>query len=197
MVDPIELITHDRAEARKQSDPNADMCFLALADEQGKPSLRTLVMREIADNRFRIFINKTSPKWRALSRNGAYELMLWYPTMQRQYRLQGSHELLSDEVIETNWLRRPGGSKYLDYLYEHVADQSTNIESRAKLVATIADLKTTYPVDDMSAPTNAIGIELIITDIERLDLSREDRIHDRRRFSLGGDGKWTEQILVP
>lgn len=197
MIDPIGLITYDRTEARKQSDPNADVCFLALADKEGKPSLRTLVMREIADNRFRVFINKTSPKWRSLSRSGAYELMLWYPSMQRQYRLRGSHELLSDEVIETNWFRRPGGSKYLDYLYEYVADQSTDIESREKLVATIADLKSTYPVDAMTVPINAVGIELIVVDIERLDLSREDRIHDRRRFSLRDDGKWTEQTLVP
>jgi len=195
-VNPLTNIMNDRAEARKQGDSNADTCFLALADKDGQASVRTLVLREITDRHVVLFLNRTSPKWQLFQQGANYELLLWYTSMQRQYRIQGTMQPLDREIVKQTWQRRPQGSKYLDYLYQEMAPQSSEIESREQLANEIQRLKQSYKVDDMQAPADVGGIELIANRVEMLDLNREDRIHDRRVFSLQ-DGRWTVKYLVP
>jgi pyridoxamine 5'-phosphate oxidase len=195
-IDPIAKIRHDRAEARKLEDPNADVCFLALADKEGNASVRTLVLRDISKNRFLLFMNQSSPKWKVLSSGGTWQLLIWYPSMQRQYRVAGSVEILDVDFVKQNWQRRPRGSKYLDVLYEFTADQSSMIESRHHLVTEINRIRSEYNVDEMEAPEKVAGVELIGTRIELLDLNREDRIHDRQLFTFDG-GNWTVETMIP
>jgi pyridoxamine 5'-phosphate oxidase len=191
------MIRDDRAQARRMEDPNADVCFLALADASGTASVRTLVMREITGNHFRVFMNQSSPKWKILSGGGTYQLLLWYPSMQRQYRVNGSVQTLDSDVVKQNWLRRPRGSKYLDLLYENVVDQSTYVDSRDYLVEEINKIKTAYKLEGMEAPDKVAGVELIAEQIEMLDLNREDRIHDRRLFVLRDDDEWDQKVMIP
>ncbi|MEX2488959.1 MAG: pyridoxamine 5'-phosphate oxidase family protein [Pseudomonadales bacterium] len=196
MVNPVDRIRADRADARKLDDPNADICHLALADRNGKASVRTLVLRSINDNRFGVFINKTSPKWAILSNDCDYELLVWYPSMQRQYRISGSVEFLDDDIVKTNWHRRPLGSKYLDYVYGQLGPQSSFIESRATLLEAVKQIKETWRGKDMEPPDTVAGVELVAECIEVLDLNREERIHDRQLYTLV-KGTWTSRVLVP
>ena len=82
-MNPVQSIQSDRKQARRLKDSNADVCFLALADANGKASVRTLVLRDINDNRFTLFINKTSPKWQAFTGGTGHELLIWYASVQR------------------------------------------------------------------------------------------------------------------
>ncbi|MDP4598168.1 MAG: pyridoxamine 5'-phosphate oxidase family protein [Pseudomonadales bacterium] len=195
-MDPIDKIKTDRAEARKLSDPNADTCFLALADKNGQASVRTLVLREIGDRHFVLFLNRTSPKWKLLEAGAGYELLIWYPSRQRQYRVQGSLVELDSSIVNVNWLRRPQGSKYLDYVYQEMAPQSSKLNNRQQLVEEVQRLKQVYKIDEMHAPTAVGGVQLVASRIEMLDLNRDDRIHDRQLFTFA-DGQWAAQVLVP
>ncbi|MCB1693230.1 MAG: pyridoxamine 5'-phosphate oxidase family protein [Pseudomonadales bacterium] len=195
-TDPIRHIKDDRVQARRLDDTNADICFLALATPEGRASVRTLVLRDITQNRFLLFMNQSSPKWKILTGGGDYELLLWYPSMQRQYRVSGAMEIADDDFVKRSWQRRPRGSKYLDILYEHTIDQSSYTESREQLVGEISRIRREYVLDEMDAPQKVAGIELVATRIEMLDLNREDRIHDRRMFLLE-DGAWAERVMIP
>lgn len=192
----IEEIQSDREQARRLGDTNADICFLALADQAGNASVRTLVLRDIEDRSFRLFINKTSPKYRLLTHGATFEMLLWYTTMQKQYRLSGEFRELEREVIETNWHRRPIPSKYLDYYYENHSPQSSVVSSRTELKSSIDALKQKHDPDDMTTPSNAVGVELVATRIESLNLAMEDRLHDRQIHTFENDN-WQSQILVP
>jgi len=195
-MDPIASIKADRTEARKVQDPNADTCFLALASAAGAASVRTLVLRDITDRAFLLFINSTSPKWHLLIDGANYELLLWYPSQQKQYRVQGTTSMLESEEVKSNWFRRPRGSKQLDYVYKEFAPQSSEIPSREVLVDEIARIKQAYKPDDMLPPDEATGVELTANRIEVLDLNREDRIHDRRLFTHNGND-WEQRFLIP
>lgn len=195
-MNPLELIRSDRTDARKLEDPNADICFLALAGKDSKVSLRTLVLRSVNENRFSVFVNRTSPKWQALTNDPDYELLLWYPSMQRQYRVSGNVQILDDEIVKTNWHRRPLGSKYLDYVYERLGPQSSFIDSRATLIESIRQVKETWQAEDMEPPDTVAGVDLVAERIEMLDLNREERIHDRQLFTLE-NGTWTSRVLIP
>ena len=195
-MNPVQNIQSDRKQARRLKDSNADVCFLALADANGKASVRTLVLRDINDNRFTLFINKTSPKWQAFTGGTGHELLIWYASVQRQYRISGFLQELDQGIVKSNWLRRPTGSKYLDYVYEELGNQSSIIDSRDILTDKIKQLKEDLDAMSMQSPPMVAGIELIADRIDVLDLNHQDRIHDRRLYTRDGD-TWTSQILIP
>ncbi len=192
----MQKLQQDRTDARKLGDTNADVCFLALADTDGKASVRTLVLRDIVDNHFTLFINKSSPKWKALASGAGHELLIWFASMQRQYRISGTTRELDPDTVRTNWQRRPIGSKYLDYVYEELGAQSTVIDSRQVLTDKIAQLKSNMEPDKMQAPSLVAGIEIIADRIEILDLNKEDRIHERQIHTFDGSN-WSFETLIP
>lgn len=195
-MDPVERIQSDRTQARRLDDPNADLCFLALADNTGHASVRTLVLREISDQCMTVFINKTSPKWHTIDQGGDAELLLWYPSVQRQYRVRGPLVEIDAETIATNWQRRPVGSKYLDQVYEQMGAQSSFIASREALTHKLTDLRANTNPDELTTPPSATGINLNYSSIEMLDLNKEERIHDRQLFTLHGD-RWASKVMIP
>lgn len=195
-MNPVEKLQSDRQQARQLGDGNADICFLALADADGKASVRTLVLRDINDNRFTLFINKTSPKWKAFTHGTGHELLIWYPSVQRQYRISGSLQELDPEIVKSNWQRRPTGSKYLDYVYEELGNQSSIIDSRDVLNVKVNQLKQEHDAENMKSPPMVAGIELVADSIDVLDLNHQDRIHDRRLYTYDGN-TWSSQVLIP
>ena len=194
-MNPVDKIVADRVSARGFNDPIADVCFLALSDDN-RPSVRTLVMRNISEAGFTLFVNKTSEKWRILEANNRAELLLWFSTLQRQYRVRGIIEELDRESIENNWPRRPTGSKYLDHAYSHFQRQSSSIESHATLARYIQDFKQDNPEKSLTTPATATGLKLIPGEIEMLDLNDPNRIHDRRLFRRDHDN-WVATQLMP
>lgn len=196
-MNPIEQIVADRDAARHSSDPNADVCFLATTDAAGQAHVRTLVLREIVENRFGVYMNRSSPKWQQLTANNGYELLLFYPTRLRQYRLSGTVQEIEAAIVNSNWNMRPAGSKYMDYFYHETAPQSSILESRQALLSGIETLKKRYPdPQDLLPPDLVAGLDLVITDIDVLDLSNPDRIHNRIHHFLK-EGDWVAQVLVP
>mgnify|MGYP006098865667 FL=1 len=194
-MDPIERIQADRQDARNNDDPNAGLCFLALS-ESGKPSVRTLVLRDVNTDGFTLFINKTSPKWSIIQSNNKAEILIWYNNSQTQYRINGLIEELTLSVIEQNWHRRPVESKYMDYAYQSLGPQSSKVNSRGDLVEHIEGLKEAHPEKEMVTPESAAGIVLRPEVIEILALNSPNRIHDRQHFSLI-NGKWQSTQLIP
>jgi pyridoxamine 5'-phosphate oxidase len=194
-MDPIARIQADRQDARDFGDPNADLCVLALSDSD-RPSVRTLVLRDVTAEGFTLFVNKTSPKWSIIQANNKAEMLIWYTNSQTQYRISGLIEELEPSVIEQNWHRRPAGSKYMDYTYQSLGAQSSEIDSRDDLVDHIQGLKKEHSEEEMVTPESAAGILLRPEVIEMLDLNMPNRIHDRRRFVLR-DGKWQTTQLIP
>lgn len=194
-MNPVEKITEDRRTARELGDANADLCFLALGSDDG-PTVRTLVLRDIVDNTFALFINRSSPKWQLISGDNRAQLLIWFPSVQRQYRVTGTLTEIDKSVIDENWHRRPTGSKYMDVTYEKLGTQSSVIDSRDTLVEFISGLKDSMPEDSLEVPGGATGVVLSATQIECLDLNNLDRIHDRRRYTLEA-GEWLEEVLIP
>jgi pyridoxamine 5'-phosphate oxidase len=195
-MNPIDSILADRAQSRRLEDPNSDLCFLALADDAGNASVRTLVMRGITDNRVMLFINKTSPKWHIIQGGGSAQILLWYPSVQRQYRLNGNIEDVDRDTIDSNWQRRPLGSKYLDHVYETLGPQSSFVASRADLMNSVIALRDSTDADSLTTPPSATGVEMHCTSIEVLDLNNQDRVHDRQLFTLEGDS-WSSRVMIP
>lgn len=187
----------DHGRARKLLDQNADICFLATRDAENGVQVRTLVLRDIVERKLGIFLNRSSPKWRQLELDGQFQLLIYYPTIERQYRMSGIQVDMNPDLVADSWQLRPDGSKYLDYYYDRIAAQSTRVDSREAMETALAELKRSLPQPDaLKAPESARGLYLEIDTIDRLDLSDRARLHDRRLFKFDA-GRWTQQVLVP
>ena len=195
-IDPISIIRSCREAARNAGDANADLSFLALADVDARVSVRTLVLRDMVRNGFSLFINETSPKWQLLAANCHYELLLWYPSQQRQFRIQGTSRALDKPAVHKAWQNKPLGAKLMDHVYESLGPQSTPITNRQLLSDKIDQLKDALDTNRLKAPQSVSGIELLANRIEVLELNSGDSIHHRQTFQLNGD-VWFCQTMIP
>jgi pyridoxine/pyridoxamine 5'-phosphate oxidase len=197
MHNPIKIFQDNWKEAKSLSDANAHYCSLATVSNTGQTSIRTLVLREVTEDSFVIFINNTSPKWDQLEHSKQFELLVFWPSLMQQYRIRGEYSELSAQTMERHWAKKPYDSKILDHYYAGVQSQTSQIESREALLSGIGLLKTRYPSDrDIPFVNSAKGISINATYIETWHNSAVDRIHERHLYLLS-EGQWEQRVLVP
>jgi len=189
-MNPLELFKEDRQRARAAEDPMVNLCTIATVDDDGRPQLRTLVLREVGTD-MAIFVNATSPKWPHLGRNVL--LHTYWPSVQVQYRMYVETAAIEPSIVHESWHLRPDAPKRLDWFYEQHSQQSATISSRDHLLEKLDQI--TLP-DPMRVPDSARGLQLNPVEIERLDLTQANGVHDRRLFKLHDD-EWSTYILVP
>ena len=195
-MNPIARFHQDRAQARTERDPCAELCALATVGAEGTPEVRTLVLRDIEDPatpngelRLAVFINDSSPKWAAMGRVSA---LAYFPTLKVQYRLSCATEPIAETLVHSRWQGRPEAPKKMDWYYAQ-RPQSSSVASRSDLIEEVGHLALPEP---LVAPPSARGLFLVPFEIERLDLTQPNGIHDRRRWHRPVAG-WEETVLVP
>jgi len=202
-LSPIDSFKKDWQSAKAANESAAHYCTLATVDnhffeKKGQPSIRTLVLREVTEDSFIVFINNSSPKWQELEHSDQWELMTFWPDAMQQYRVRGELTQVSSEQMQQHWHNKPYDSKILDYYYNSCQSQSSVIGSREHLLQEIKQLKKKYPSDaDIPVQGNAIGINLKATYIEQWYAVLSDRLHERYLYQLTDTGEWHKRTLVP
>ena len=195
MQNPLTQFHSDRQLARDAGDPMAHVCVLATVDGQGYPQARTLVLRSVVHNnspRLALFINANSPKWAELANSESACVQVYWPSVELQYRMQVQTEALDPKLVAESWQFRPDAPKKMDWLYQQHA-QSTAIADREQLLMQLDQLETPEP---LVAPEAAKGLLIQVTEIERLDLTKNNGVHNRTLYTLK-QGKWDQQTLIP
>lgn len=197
MHNPIETFADNWKEAKLLRDANAPFCSLATVSSTGQASIRTLVLREVTEDSFVLFISNTSPKWDQLEHSKQFELLVFWPSLMQQYRIRGEYSELSARTMASHWAKKPYDSKILDHYYIGVQPQSSLIDSRDALISGIDSLKKRYPSSkDVPFPESAKGVSIKATYIETWHSSAVDRLHERHLYLLS-EGQWVQQVLVP
>ncbi len=197
-MDPIGRLHQDRRQARQRKDPWAELCVVSTVTAGGEPSARVLVVRELdldsraADPSLGIFVNASSPKVDEFSRSSSVAVLIYLPSVMVQYRLRCTLDAIDPAIVREAWQNRPEVSKRMDWLYE-THPQSSEIASRGTLLDAVAQDSREQP---LLPPDSAVGHLLQPLEVDRLDLSRADAPHDRRRYTACG-GDWMESLLVP
>ena len=189
-ADPIMLLMHDRAEARKSNDPMVDRCVLGTVNRNGHAALRTLVLRDV-DDRLALFYSKSSAKHPEIATNGNRgSLLVVLPSVGVQYRIDARFEEITRSVIESHWQLKPDASKRMDAIYER-HPQSTVIDDFDAFETLFA---ATAP--PRQRPPNGVGVFVIPELVERLELLADPQMHERKIYKRLGD-EWKMQPLVP
>ena len=194
--DPIDEIIAEREKAQEKGDLNANVCFLATVSEEGGGTVRALSLRDIDERGFGVLVNGLSVKWAELQSGRGFEMLIYWPTVSRQYRIRGRLTPMDEEDRRRYWDRKTHGSKLLEHYYPTFEPQTTVVPSRERLVAGIEELEKRYPDEsNVPLPDSLIGLYLAPDQIETWH-SGEGRLHDRHRYTRTADG-WKDEVLVP
>jgi len=196
MIDPIQEIRQERERAREAGDPLTDVCYLVTVASAERAEARALTLRDITDRGVGVLINRTSPKWRQLSRTGTATVLIHWPSVRRQYRIWGGIAEIEPDRVDAYWRRKSHGSKLLEHYYTAFVPQSERVASRQEFLAGIESLRRTYPDRDaIPLPESMAGIYVVPREVETWHGS-EERLHDRRLFQHSGTD-WSVATLVP
>ncbi|WP_371598385.1 pyridoxamine 5'-phosphate oxidase [Streptomyces sp. NBC_00564] len=172
-------------------EPNA--MVVATADSEGRPSSRTVLLKQYDEQGFVFYTNYGSRKALDLATNPYVSLLFpWHP-MARQVIVTGTARRTGRDETAAYFRTRPHGSQ----LGAWASAQSTVIRSRAELDASYAELSARYPEgEQVPVPPDWGGFRVAPQTVEFWQ-GRENRLHDRLRYVAGADGSWTVERLSP
>lgn len=195
--DPVRLLIHSFQQARDSGDANAKFCALTTLDEDGLPVSRTVTIREMNLDGVVIYINGQSPKIDQLRVNPSYELLFFWPSSIRQFRVRGRYEIFASDKQLQSWRNKPYAGKLYDLFHSCEQRQSSMLSSRQEYLEKAAQLKQKFPeCEELQMPAEQLSICFKPDYIESWLASMTDGLHDRRLYRLTEKG-WRCQVLVP
>ncbi|MFF4103356.1 pyridoxamine 5'-phosphate oxidase [Streptomyces sp. NPDC001903] len=171
-------------------EPNAMVVSTATPD--GRPSSRTVLLKQFDERGFVFYTNYGSRKGREIDANAHVSLLFpWHP-ISRQVIVTGTASRIGRDETAAYFRSRPHGSQ----LGAWASEQSRVIASRAELDRRYQELAERYPEgEQVPVPPEWGGIRVVPDGIEFWQ-GHENRLHDRLRYVLE-DGKWRLERLCP
>ncbi len=171
-------------------EPNA--MTLATATKDGKPSARIVLLKGLDERGFVFFTNYESRKGRELRENPNAALCFHWQKLERQVNIVGSVEKISTEDSEAYFNSRPLASRYGAW----ASRQSEPLESKAALLARVAELALKYPIGNVPLPPFWGGFRVVPDELQFWQ-GQPSRLHDRFRYLKQTNGVWKIDRLSP
>lgn len=190
--DPIELFRRwfKEAEASELNDPNA--AALATATQEGAPSVRMVLVKDVGDRAFSFFTNAGSQKGQELEANPRAALCFHWKSLRRQVRAQGTILPMPGADVDRYFHSRSRKSQ----IGAAVSAQSRVLDDRSTLEAQVAQFTAEHPEGEIPRPDFWRGYMLRAHRIE-FWMDGPDRLHDRFVFTYTDDAHWAKARLYP
>lgn len=191
LEDPLEQFKtwFDEAMKSKALEPNA--MTLSTVDDHCKPSSRVVLLKQVKSDGFVFFTNYESKKASQLAENPHCALNFVWHELERQVRVEGRIEHITDEESDAYFESRPTKSK----LGAWASPQSQEIPNRNYLEELTMNFEREFKDKEIPRPTNWGGYIVKPTLIEFWQ-GRSNRLHDRIQYTLDGD-QWERVRLSP
>ena len=192
IVDPILLFKNWLSEAEKNEirDPNAMQ--LATVSKNGMPSVRTVLLKDIIDTSFVFYTNYESRKSNEINETAKGAICFYWKSLNRQVRLTGSINKVSDQVSDKYYQSRSRGSR----IGAWASKQSRELESREVLMEKVKLLESKYD-EDVPRPTFWGGFALKPDEFEFWE-DGNFRLHDRFVLTPTAlKNEWTAKRYYP
>ena len=188
---PYDLFREWYEEAWEAEAKYPDGVSLATVDPQGMPSVRTVLMKEWDERGFVFYTNFNSRKGRELLTARKAGLCFYWKSLERQLRIVGPVEPVSEEQADAYFASRPRESR----LGAWASHQSEEITDRSVLVARLEEVRARYEGTDVPRPPHWSGMRVMPVEIEFWQ-EGEFRLHDRVVYTLE-EGRWVSRVLSP
>lgn len=190
--DPLQLVTQWLQEAvdLKVHEPTA--VIVASASRDGKPSMRTVLLKEILDGQLIFYSNYHSRKGRQMAENPHVALTFLWHELERQIHIEGRVEHVAPEVSDAYFDQRP----YKSRIGARISPQSQPIPSREYIMGRFALESARFIGQHIPRPAEWGGFAVVPNRIEFWQ-GRDSRLHDRFLYLPTSEGGWTIDRLAP
>jgi pyridoxamine 5'-phosphate oxidase len=191
--EPFALFRRWLEEAVKteQVPVEANAMTLATVDADGRPHCRVLLLKGVDAQGFTFFSNYESAKGQQLVARPFAAMTFFWPTLERQVRIEGRVTKVSPEESDAYFQVRPLGSR----LGAWASPQSRVIADRAELEGLLKATEQRFSQTQPNCPDHWGGYRLIPDRIEFWQ-GRSSRLHDRLNYRLL-DSQWIRERLAP
>ncbi|MES2041078.1 MAG: pyridoxamine 5'-phosphate oxidase [Pseudomonadota bacterium] len=190
-TDPFSQFANwfDQALKADVAEPNA--MTLSTVNTEGRPSSRIVLIKEFDARGFSWFTNYDSAKGQDLESNPHAALLFFWIALERQVRIEGRIEKLSDAENDAYFNSRPLGSRQSAL----ASQQSQPIADREALEQRLAAVVAEFG-DHPPRPAHWGGYRLLPERVEFWQ-GRSSRLHDRIIYTLDENGAWKISRLQP
>jgi pyridoxamine 5'-phosphate oxidase len=190
--DPLKQFAAWFADAAATGIRMPEACAVASATPGGAPSVRMVLLKSYDERGFVFFTNYASRKAGELDRNPRAAMMFYWDPLGRAVRIEGTVARTSAEESAAYVRSRPRASQ----LSAMASPQSEVIADRAELEAKVAALAAEYDGAELPVPAGWGGYRLTPASFEFWQ-NREDRLHDRLRYTPAPGAAWRIERLAP
>ena len=191
-LDPLRQFDAWFEQAARSGAPQPEAAAVATASPDGAPSVRYVLVKQFDERGFVFFSNYESRKGRELQDNPRAAVLFYWEALGRQVRIEGLVERVSLEESIAYAQSRPRGSQ----LSALASPQSQVIASREWLERRVAGLAQRYGDQQLPLPDAWGGLRVVPVSYEFWQ-HRQDRLHDRVRYTRADGADWRIERLAP
>jgi pyridoxamine 5'-phosphate oxidase len=190
-ADPVAFFKRWFDEACRAGIFDPDAMNVATSTADGVPSARVLLLKGCDQRGFVFFTHYDSRKSQELAENPHVALVFYWSVLERQVRVEGKAERLSEQESFDYFKTRPRGSR----IGAWASDQSAPLAGREALEERVREYEEKFRGEDVPLPPFWGGYRVIPHRIEFWQ-GRINRLHDRLCYTREGND-WKVTRLYP
>lgn len=190
---PFTLFHDWYTEALKLDVKEPNYMTLSTATKEGKPSSRIVLLKHFDEKGFVFFTNLTSRKGKEIHDNPFAALGFYWPPLNRQVRIEGMVEKVSERESDDYFASRSRGSQ----IGAWASKQSCNMETEHSLAERVEEICQQFEGAPIPRPPFWGGCRVIPTHMEFWQ-EGENRLHTRICFERDSEhAPWQAERLYP
>tara|TARA_B110000046_G_scaffold76114_1_gene84209 strand:+ start:1807 stop:2445 length:639 start_codon:yes stop_codon:yes gene_type:complete len=172
---------------------DANAMTLSTVGQNGQPSSRIVLLRELTEKGIVFYTNYNSQKGREMAENELVSINFFWPWIERQVRIGGKASKISAFSSDEYFNSRPRESQ----IGAIASTQSQTLKLRETLENRVTELTSKFEGQDIPRPENWGGY-IIEPNYFEFWQGRASRLHDRVRYDQSiEDGQWLISRLYP
>jgi pyridoxamine 5'-phosphate oxidase len=189
---PLKLFSQWFFQAREAGEKEPTIMFLATATPQGVPSVRTVLLKTFDERGFVFYTNLQSRKAQELHKNAYAALCFYWASIDKQVRIEGQVQQVSNAEADQYFASRPRGSQ----LGAWASSQSQPLFHPDDLLKKYREIEQRFSDQTVSRPSFWSGFRVIPSRLEFWQQGHS-RLHTRICYQQDTDGQWQIHYLYP
>lgn len=181
-------------EALAAGEPDPTAMVVASATGDGRPSARTVLLKQFDERGFVFYTHLDGRKGRELQANPQAASLFHWPRVRQgvQVRIEGAVEIVSDADADAYFASRPRASQ----LGAWASEQSRTLASREVFEQRLADADREFEGREVPRPPRWGGFRIVPASIE-FWYGADYRLHERWLYEADAAGTWSKRMLFP